>query len=45
MEDNSHLYGAVVTIPIGFPFGRFGPVTRRPAEEVTYFDRWGKRGS
>lgn len=34
-------YGVVVAIPIGWPVGRFGPVTRRPAEEVTYFDRWG----
>ena len=36
-------YGVVVTIPIGYPIGRFGPVQRRPAEEVTYFDRWGDR--
>ncbi len=35
-------YGVVVTIPIGYPLGRFGGVRRRPAEEVTYFDRWGK---
>jgi nitroreductase len=35
-------YGVVVTIPIGYPMGRFGPVRRRPAEEVTYFDRWGR---
>ena len=35
-------YGVVVTMPIGFPMGRFGPVTRRPAAEVTYIDRWGK---
>ncbi len=33
---------AVVTLlPIGFPQGRFGPVTRKPAEELTHFDRWG----
>lgn len=36
-------YGVVVTIPIGFPRGRFGPVSRRPAEESTYFDAWGRR--
>ena len=35
-------YGVVVTIPIGYPTGRFGPVKRTPAEEVTYFDRWGR---
>ena len=33
-------YGVVVTIPIGYPLGRFGPVRRRPAEEVTHFDHW-----
>ena len=38
-------YGVVVTIPIGFPLGRFGPVRRRPAEKVTYFDRWGRGSS
>lgn len=36
-------YGVVVTIPIGFPMGRFGPVRRRPAADVTYFDRWGEK--
>merc|ERR1711969_269293 len=35
-------YGVVVTIPIGYPLGRFGPVRRRPAEEVTHFDHWGR---
>jgi nitroreductase len=34
-------YGVVVTIPIGYPMGRFGKVGRRPAAEVTYFDHWG----
>ncbi len=34
-------WGVVVTMPIGFPMGKFGPVRRRPAESVTYFDRWG----
>ena len=33
-------YGVVVTIPIGYPEGNFGPVTRRPAEDVTFFERW-----
>jgi nitroreductase len=33
-------YGVVVTIPIGFPMGKFGSVTRIPAEEMTYLDRW-----
>ena len=33
-------YGVVVSIPIGYPKGRFGPVTRIPASEKTYFDTW-----
>ena len=35
-------YGVVATIPIGFPSGKFGPVTRRPAPEATHFDKWGQ---
>ena len=38
-------YGVVVTMPIGYPMGRFGPVRRRPAEEMTHFDRWGNTAS
>ena len=38
-------YGVVVTMPIGYPMGRFGPVSRRPAEEVTYHGRWGNTAS
>ena len=34
-------YGVVVTIPIGWPMGQFGPVTRIPAEDLTFIDRWG----
>ena len=34
-------YGVVVTMAIGYLMGRFGPVRSRPAEELTYFDRWG----
>lgn len=33
-------FGVVVTIPIGWPVGNFGSVTRIPAEEKTFFDRW-----
>ncbi len=36
-------YGVVVMMPVGFPMGKFGPVTRRPAPESTYFDRFGNR--
>ena len=35
-------YGVVVTIPIGYPEGRFGPVTRIPAQEKTFIDGWGQ---
>ena len=35
-------FGVVVTIPIGYPAGQFGPVTRKPASEKTYLDQWGK---
>ena len=34
-------YGVVVTIPIGYPEGNFGPVTRRPANDITFLERWG----
>jgi nitroreductase len=30
-------------IPIGWPRGRFGPASRQPAEQVTFWDRWGER--
>ena len=31
---------AYCLIPVGWPTGRFGPVTRLPREEVMRFDRW-----
>ena len=37
-----HEYGVVVTIPIGYPIGQFGPVRRIPAEEKTFLDHWGR---
>lgn len=30
-------------MPVGFPEGRFGPVERRPVQEVAFADRWGDR--
>lgn len=33
--------GIGATIPIGFPEGRYGPVSRRPAQDVMYRNRWG----
>ena len=32
--------GAFALIPVGYPLGKFGPVTRLPASEVMRFDRW-----
>lgn len=29
-------------IPMGYPRGRFGPNTRLPTAETTFFDRWGQ---
>lgn len=34
-------HGIVAVIPIGWPEGNFGPLTRRPISEITDFDRWG----
>jgi nitroreductase len=28
-------------LPIGYPIGKFGPVTRKPVEEVTWRNRYG----
>ena len=27
-------------IPVGYPTGNFGPVTRKPLEEIVHYDRW-----
>ena len=27
-------------IPVGYPMGKFGPVTRRPVQEIMRWDRW-----
>jgi nitroreductase len=31
---------AMCLIPVGYPLGKFGPVTRKPVEEVMRFDTW-----
>ena len=31
---------ALCLIPVGYPLGKFGPVTRKPVEEVMRFDQW-----
>jgi len=31
---------AYALIPVGYPLGKFGPVTRKPLKEIMRFDRW-----
>ena len=31
---------AYCLIPVGYPLGNFGPVTRKPLDEITRFDQW-----
>ncbi|XOV89630.1 MAG: nitroreductase family protein [Pseudomonadota bacterium] len=31
---------ALALIPVGYPLGKFGPVTRKPVSEIMRFDRW-----
>lgn len=31
---------AFCLIPVGYPMGKFGPVSRRPVEEIMRWDRW-----
>ena len=31
---------AYCLVPVGYPLGRFGPVTRKPVAEIMRFDRW-----
>ena len=33
-------FAALALIPIGYPMGKFGPVSRKPVAEVMRFDRW-----
>lgn len=33
-------FAALCMIPVGYPKGKFGPVTRRPVEQIMRFDRW-----
>ncbi len=35
-------YGVVAVVPIGFPAGNFGAISRHPAEHKTHFNRWGQ---
>ncbi len=31
---------AYCLIPVGYPLGKFGPLTRKPVDEIMRFDRW-----
>jgi nitroreductase len=33
-------FAALCLIPVGYPIGKFGPVTRKPVSEVMRFDAW-----
>ncbi len=35
--------GAFGLIPVGYPLGKFGPVSRLPVSELAHFDRWSAR--
>ncbi|MEM7467690.1 MAG: nitroreductase family protein [Pseudomonadota bacterium] len=42
MLDIPETHGIVAVIPIGYPEGRFGPLTRKPSREITHLNKWGK---
>lgn len=33
-------FAALCLIPVGFPMGNFGPVSRKPVDQIMRFDRW-----
>ena len=33
-------FAALCLIPVGYPQGKFGPVTRKPVSEIMRFDSW-----
>jgi nitroreductase len=39
LPDNAETFAI---IPIGYPVGKFGPVSRLPLEDVTFQDKWGQ---
>ncbi len=39
LPDNAETFAI---IPIGYPVGKFGPVSRLPREDVTFQDKWGQ---
>ena len=38
--DLPETFAALCLIPVGYPMGNFGPVSRRPVEQIMRFDRW-----
>jgi nitroreductase len=36
-------HGIVAVLPIGYPEGNFGPLSRKPSVELTHLDHWGTR--
>jgi hypothetical protein len=38
MPDNAATFALM---PLGYPTGKYGPLTRKPVAEVTYADSWG----
>jgi nitroreductase len=40
IPENAH---TAALIPIGWPVGKFGAGPRKPVEEVTYWDEWGRK--
>lgn len=38
--DLPETFAALCLIPVGYPLGKFGPVSRRPLDEVMRFDQW-----
>ena len=33
-------FAALCLVPVGYPMGKFGPVTRKPVTEIMRFDQW-----
>ena len=42
IPENAH---TAALIPVGWPTGKFGEVSRLPVEAVTYWDNWGAKES
>ena len=43
-DDDRH-YAMCGCLPMGYPTGKWGIATRKPAEAVTYAERWGEKPS